>query len=445
MITRRVRPWLLLSLIPLGSCHPPPDAAVPGIAGLCRLGPDGGPPPDQGLGGTGIRRLVAERGLGGTGGGNGPILPGPASPSIPTDRGTGGTGIVGIITGFGSVCVNGLEVAYAPDLAVQTEQGTMPGSGLRAGDVAVMEATTDHDALLARSLAVRTEVTGPITSIGADGLVVAGQTVRVDPAAPGAQGWQVGDWIGVSGLRDASGSIIASRIDPRPAGLAMVRGKLVHVGSQLRIGDLVVQPRDGTPLPAGRWVVATGRLDGDTLLAARLEDDVLLNDPFRAFSPDVGSYVMESRFIDIAPDSWRAAGWDGGTGGDLGGLERAGIIALRRGPGGRVSMTGWRPSPVAAGLGGFGGVTPAGGGTGRFAPIGGPAARMGGGFQPAPMPRSDAGALFHDPHFGGAQGMGAQGMGARGNGVGGDGGGRGMGPAGGPPGPLAPPMGMPRH
>ncbi len=49
---------------------------------------------------------ASDRGIGGTGA--------PASGPVISDRGIGGTGIVGVVTGFGSVFVNGLEVAYIP-------------------------------------------------------------------------------------------------------------------------------------------------------------------------------------------------------------------------------------------------------------------------------------------------------------------------------------------
>src|SRR5262249_47773517 len=60
-------------------------------APVCKIGPQGGP-------------VVSERGMGGTG-----IS---TRNTVTTERGLGGTGIVGVITGFSSICINGLEVAY---------------------------------------------------------------------------------------------------------------------------------------------------------------------------------------------------------------------------------------------------------------------------------------------------------------------------------------------
>ena len=71
----------------------------------------------SGIGGTGT--AMAQSGIGGTGlldGGTG----GTGNPeggiggtgNVANDGGIGGTGIIGIITGFASICVNGVEIHY---------------------------------------------------------------------------------------------------------------------------------------------------------------------------------------------------------------------------------------------------------------------------------------------------------------------------------------------
>src|SRR5580698_2173075 len=70
---------------------------------------------------------AADRGIGGTGApSNGPAM---------ADRGIGGTGIVGTITGFGSVFVNGLEVAYAPGTPMTVDGVAEPDAALRVGQL----------------------------------------------------------------------------------------------------------------------------------------------------------------------------------------------------------------------------------------------------------------------------------------------------------------------
>ncbi len=145
-----IRPaWLVL--LALAACGgPPPPPAAPSAAtrvtagpAVCRVGPDGGRP-------------VADRGIGGTG-----------APNVQTaDRGIGGTGIIGVITGFASVCVAGEEVALPPNLPATIDG--QPGSvdDLRAGQVIAMQAAGPADSLLAREIVVRHVVIGPVQSTG---------------------------------------------------------------------------------------------------------------------------------------------------------------------------------------------------------------------------------------------------------------------------------------
>ena len=123
---------------------------------------------------------ASDRGIGGTGA--------PASGPAISDRGIGGTGIVGVITGFGSVFVNGLEVAYTPTTPLTVDGVPDPDAALRVGQLATIVASDDHG-LNAVSIDVRHEVSGPVTSVSPDvvnpdteTLVVAGQTVAIDSA-----------------------------------------------------------------------------------------------------------------------------------------------------------------------------------------------------------------------------------------------------------------------
>ena len=159
---------------------------------------------------------ASDRGIGGTGA--------PASGPAISDRGIGGTGIVGVITGFGSVFVNGLEVAYTSTTPLTVDGVPDPDAALRVGQLATIVASDDHG-LNAVSIDVRHEVSGPVTSVSPDvvnpdteTLVVAGQTVAIDSGTQGARTVHPGDWVAVSGLREPDGVIAASRLDPRMPG-----------------------------------------------------------------------------------------------------------------------------------------------------------------------------------------------------------------------------------
>ena len=119
---------------------------------------------------------IADRGIGGTG----------APPSTQlADRGIGGTGIVGVITGFASVCLGGVEVALGQDAPIEAGRKVPQHPAiLRAGQVAAVEAGGGPTALAARRITVRHEVIGPVERVETDGaghrvLTVAGQRVLV--------------------------------------------------------------------------------------------------------------------------------------------------------------------------------------------------------------------------------------------------------------------------
>ncbi len=214
----------------------------------CSARADGGPSVvDRGIGGTGA---LADRGIGGTG----------APVSL--------VGLRGRITGFGSVCVNGVEVELPADVRVMLD-GRPAGVGeLRVGFVAAMatEAAADGG-VLTRMVSVGHEVIGPVEQTGAR-MVVAGQTVTVGAGTAVAEGIGRGDWLAVSGLRGPGGAIFASRIDRAPAGRVLVSGDAVRVGGGLRIGGLALQ---GAELAlAGRRVVAEGVYGGAFMRVDRM-------------------------------------------------------------------------------------------------------------------------------------------------------------------------------
>lgn len=99
-----------------------------------------------------------------------------------TDGGLGGTGILGEITGFGSVIVNGVRVETAPTDTVASVLGPAPAATLELGEIVIVRAKGAPDALRAETLARYIPVVGPISAIdhGARRLTMIG----VDVSAP---------------------------------------------------------------------------------------------------------------------------------------------------------------------------------------------------------------------------------------------------------------------
>jgi len=211
-------------------------------------------------------RRVADRGI--------------AGPGISDDnRGIGGTGIVGTITGFGSLLINGLTVDFDQETVITNDGVLAAEEALKIGQVVAIEATTRGGKLQARSIAIANAVSGPITAVVASGnqIEVLGQTVSLEPNSlktPAPVSLRAGHWITVSGLRNAQGTIVASRVSPRVVGGRIsVRGPVAaRTTTGFTIGRLsVVAPAATRSVTPGRTILAVGALTSAGLRAARVE------------------------------------------------------------------------------------------------------------------------------------------------------------------------------
>jgi hypothetical protein len=125
------------------------------------------------------RRAVAGDGVGGTGlsgdtdgvGGTGITDPGDGVGGTGIERdarggdGVGGTGVVGVVTGFGSICVNGLELEYDASTPVEVDGAAGTTADLAVGQLVVVNASRVGSQLRADRIAVRNAAVGPAQSI----------------------------------------------------------------------------------------------------------------------------------------------------------------------------------------------------------------------------------------------------------------------------------------
>ena len=380
--------WLLLAGLAGCSRPAPPPVAEPPSPAVCRIGPDGARP-------------VADRGIGGTG-----------AIVQSADRGIGGTGIIGVITGFASVCVAGEEVALPTGVTARMDEDPAQLNDLRAGQVVAIEAAGQDGALQARRVVVRHAVIGPIEATGPGTMTVAGQLVGLTGATGPAVAAKPGLWVAVSGLRMGNGMIAATRVDPARPGRLLVRGELVRIYGATRVGSLPVQLPPDSNLPAAWPVTVTGVMQGGVLVADTATLDVASQSPSAYFGPAVSNFIVES-FVSVLAGGYLVdRDFVSGHGFGVAGSQDRGIARYTRGPGGLVAtglQSGGVPSggtdnftPVpsfpgrgvrgSSGDSGFGGSGfggpgiggPAGalsGGAGGFAPFGGaagPAAGPGG-------------------------------------------------------------------
>jgi hypothetical protein len=174
--------------------------------------------PDSGIGGTGV---TADGGIGGTG--------------VTADGGIGGTGmradadlsLIGVVTGFGSICVNGVEVHYDASTPVTLDGEPSSPGALAIGHVVALRAFGNGVEARARAVDIYSAAVGRVTAIerSDNSLQVLGQAVRTESwtmvgpglAGPALADVGIGEPLRVSGLRRADGTIVATRIERAPS------------------------------------------------------------------------------------------------------------------------------------------------------------------------------------------------------------------------------------
>ncbi len=186
----------------------------------------------------------------GGGGGSSPSSPPPTGGNPPPPAASTDVITVGAISGFGSVFVN--CVRYDTSSATVTVDDN-PGSesDLRVGHIVTLTGSVNSDDSTgtADSIQFDDNVEGPISAIdrASNTLVVLGQTVLVDAATifddsitpRSLEGLTVGDFIEVSGLVNADGNTVASRIEKNPAGGEMeVKGTVSNHDSANSLFDI---------------------------------------------------------------------------------------------------------------------------------------------------------------------------------------------------------------
>lgn len=226
-----------------------------------------------GIGGTGIRD---GGGIGGTGA-----------------RAEAELGVFGVITGFASICVNGIEVHYDAATPVSLNGDPVQANSLAVGQVVLVRAVADEKQARARAIHILDATAGPASAVDSAGaqLQVGGQRVRIEPTTVFGGGLArealAGQTLRVGGLRAADGSIVATRIDPGPprgtmlaqapdlgAGRFSVQGYISDVQQQdLRIAGMSFRvPRElGSQLQRDRLVRVTGRTESGRRVVERAD------------------------------------------------------------------------------------------------------------------------------------------------------------------------------
>ncbi|HEY9192584.1 MAG TPA: DUF5666 domain-containing protein, partial [Methyloversatilis sp.] len=212
-------------------------------------------------------------------------------PAIPGES----VGVVGVITGFASVCVNGLEV-HIDEATPVSENGRAAHAGnLAVGQFVSIDARATAGGLRARDIAIVNLIEGPLSVRPGGGLAVMGQPIellenaRVDDRAALTPGRMVK----VSGMRAPDGQMRATRIELAPGLNAVsVLGDITrNPGEQANIEGLRL--RGSTPAPSGtapsKQVLVSGHWNGDSLVVTTIAAD-----PTFRFAHHTGKVVLEA-------------------------------------------------------------------------------------------------------------------------------------------------------
>ena len=251
--------------------------------------PDASVAGSGGMGGTGA--MAGAGGMGGTG------VMADAHPVVPGTGGMGGTGIVGMITGFASICVNGAEVHYDANTPVSVNGRAGTVRDLAVGHVVVVRARIAGGQLQAGGIGVMDAVSGPITRVNAATreVQVMGQTVRADTTV-GADlsNLRVGSMARVSGHRADNGDIIATRIDTGTGAGTSVLGTVTRVeANALLVNGTRVQMggRNTQGITTGSEVFVSGEWTGSALQARRVDAQPVRNALARSERAILEGYV----------------------------------------------------------------------------------------------------------------------------------------------------------
>lgn len=185
----------------------------------------------------------------------------------PIEGGIGGTGIVGVVTGLGSIRVNGLTVAVPPDAVIADVYGVRDPATLAIGHSVTVEAAGLADRLSARRVAVVTPLAGRIDTVGLDGrrFRLLGVDVVLEPGAPGADLVAAGRRVAVSGAW-RGGGVVAARLDPLDAGAPAALAGTVQAGrgpGGRRLAGFALDLPAGLPVPdVGSFAAVLGRPNG---------------------------------------------------------------------------------------------------------------------------------------------------------------------------------------
>ncbi len=134
-----------------------------------------------------------------------------------SSSGFGGTGIIGTITEFGSIWVNGIEIEYG-DLTAITSDLTEKDS-LKLGQQVILETLPREDKTLTKAIHIYYPIAGKITALTEDQLVIDGQyRIQIEESTHFDSNLTLkkGNFVSINGHQVAQQTWSATRVNHNP-------------------------------------------------------------------------------------------------------------------------------------------------------------------------------------------------------------------------------------
>ncbi|MGV8989975.1 MAG: DUF5666 domain-containing protein [Thiobacillus sp.] len=231
------------------------DGSGTGGAGLRPEAGDG-----TGQGGTGIS--AGKFAVGGDGSGSGGT--GISQGKLSVDGDGSGTGrsveVDGVITGFASICVNGLELNYLPSTPITINGNAASAKDLRVGQVVRALAHGQGDQLALQHIRIRHLLVAQVDELAPGKIRAQGRSITIIPNMELPAGLTPGVKVAVSGFADVQGHVVATRLDVVPNDTPDSIEGVVHRTPQGRLViDNVALGGDLSKLEPGDIIRAEGR------------------------------------------------------------------------------------------------------------------------------------------------------------------------------------------
>jgi hypothetical protein len=123
-----------------------------------------------------------------------------------------GSGIIGMITGYGSIFVNGIEVETENKATISIDGIKVKDHDFEIGEVVEVLSKDTKAHTQAQHINIRHEIIGPVSHYdsGKKTAIILGQTIQLSETV--STGFDLGDTLAVSGFTDPAGLIHATHI-----------------------------------------------------------------------------------------------------------------------------------------------------------------------------------------------------------------------------------------